>query len=61
MGRIEALQVVSTRVQKIDINCNGHGLFSFGELRLYLPIDVHRFFFIDDVLNGLSCLPLILE
>ena len=31
-------QVVSARLQIIDIN--GHGLFSLCELRLYLPLDV---------------------
>ena len=33
-------QVVSTHLQKIDIN--GRGLFSLYKLRLYLPLDVQR-------------------
>ena len=33
-------QVVSVRLQIIDINVRG--LFAFCELRLYLPLDVQR-------------------
>ena len=36
----QASQVVSARLQKIDIN--SPGLFSLCELRLYLPLDVQR-------------------
>ena len=36
----ETFQVVSSRLQIIDIN--DRGLFSVCELRLYLPLDVQR-------------------
>ena len=36
----QTFQVVSVRLQIIDIN--DRGLFAFCELRLYLPLDIQR-------------------